>query len=126
MSEPMFKEDAEIAEPTPVWLLNDAVAFIRQIEPKLKTEAHYFCGLCGGVLRNGMSHKDLDIILIPLNGDTEADEAKAKEIIAGLADAVCDVPQLREMTEYNNQKVAPLSFWRVVVDGKDVDFIFQS
>lgn len=61
--------------------LEGALEFIRTIEPRIKDEAHCFLGLCGGVLRTGKSEKDLDLILIPMNGSVRPDTFKALAIL---------------------------------------------
>lgn len=63
------------------WTLEEALTEIRKVEPHLKQTYGCFLGLCGGVLRNGSSNKDLDIILIPLNGDLLPDMSGAKKFL---------------------------------------------
>jgi hypothetical protein len=47
------------------WDLNDAIDFIRSLEPKLAEQCEAHCGLIGGVLNKGTSEKDLDIVVYP-------------------------------------------------------------
>ncbi len=107
-------EGCEIA----VWEIAEALNFIRMVEPEVKAEANCFLGLCGGVLRSGMSEKDLDIIIIPLNGNEVPSVGLAVEIIG----RHCDGP-LRKLTvsKYNGQLHTPLTFWRGYYQGKAID-----
>lgn len=49
------------------WNLSDALDLIREIQPLIR-EVNYHITLGGGVLNEGMSEKDLDLFIIPLNG----------------------------------------------------------
>lgn len=62
-----------------IWKIEDALTLIREVEPGLKEHYNCFLGLCGGVLRKGHSTKDLDLILIPMNGDHKPDLDGAKK-----------------------------------------------
>jgi hypothetical protein len=55
------------------WTLETALSLIREVDPTLRERYSCFLGLCGGVLIKGASDKDLDLILIPLNGNQKAE-----------------------------------------------------
>lgn len=90
------------------WAIEDALKVIRELEPDVKSKASCFLGLCGGVLRNGHSHKDLDIIVIPMNGDVEPDTRKALELISKSFGVEF---VYSKSAIYNGQKYVPLDFY---------------
>lgn len=50
------------------WTLVEGVLFMQGLQPLLK-ECGYHALLGGGVLNTGSSQKDLDVFLVPLNGE---------------------------------------------------------
>lgn len=48
----------------PLWTLEEAIDLCRKIENELE-EYGYHCALTGGVLYNGSSTKDVDIMIYP-------------------------------------------------------------
>lgn len=48
------------------WSLSDALDLIRTIQPRLH-ERNWHVALAGGVLNNGSSMKDLDLVFLPFN-----------------------------------------------------------
>lgn len=46
------------------WTLDEAVTLVREIEPWFKQQG-FHVGLTGGVLYNGLSFKDVDLIVYP-------------------------------------------------------------
>lgn len=54
------------------WDLNDALEFIRALEPMLDLHCEAHCGLIGGVLKKGTSQKDLDLVIYPHKKDHKA------------------------------------------------------
>ena len=49
-----------------MWTLNEALEYIRAVQPEFK-KFNYHIGLCGSVLNNGESAKDLDIVVMDMN-----------------------------------------------------------
>lgn len=56
------------------WTLDEAVTLVREIEPQLKDYGLH-CGITGGVLFNGCSLKDVDLIIYPNKSTTTNYEA---------------------------------------------------
>lgn len=54
----------------PVWVLDDAVAFVREIQPALHA-LRWHVALGGGVLNKGESGKDADLYVLPFNDDAD-------------------------------------------------------
>lgn len=50
----------------PVWTLQEAIEFIRKLDPMLRLVG-YTTALTGSILYRGFSHKDLDIMVYPLS-----------------------------------------------------------
>ena len=113
--------------PTP-WTLDEALAFIRGAEPEVRKRANCFLGLCGGVLRKGSSDKDLDLIIIPLNGMVAADvdEAIAALSAYGLTLQSNGIEFRRnDSALYNGQTHIPLQFFTGYFNNKRIDVCFQ-
>lgn len=56
-----------------LWTLDQALEFIRKLQPLTRLYGYHLC-VGGGVLNTGMSDKDLDLYLLPLdNQPTLAD-----------------------------------------------------
>jgi hypothetical protein len=47
------------------WTLEEALHLIRLIQPKVMRDANYYLALAGGVLNNGSSENDLDLVAVP-------------------------------------------------------------
>jgi len=62
-----------------VWTFSDALKEIRAIDPLIRERYKCFLALTGGVLVKGDSFKDLDLVLLPMNGDTCPDLEGAKQ-----------------------------------------------
>jgi hypothetical protein len=90
------------------WTLETALEFIRNVEPVVRRDAYCCLGLLGGVLRKGESDKDLDIIIIPMNGKNPPDVVLARMIIAEKFGA--EFTELNA-AEYNKQEIIPLQFF---------------
>lgn len=93
----------------PLWTLESALKLIRSVEPTLKENHHCFLALCGGVLRKGESDKDLDLILVPMNGDVQPDLDGAKKYL----DSIWGKREHEGITGFD-QTYLPLNFsqWR--------------
>ncbi len=50
-----------------MWGINDALALVRELQPKLHLRK-YHVAMGGGVLNKGYSEKDLDLYIFPFNG----------------------------------------------------------
>lgn len=61
-----------------VWSLDESLQFIRGLAHGAR-KFHYDLALGGGVLRNGYSVNDLDVICCPANWQPEYDTCKAKD-----------------------------------------------
>lgn len=117
--------DQEIAlDETIHWKLDAALDFLRIVEPLVKLEAACCLGLAGGVLRNGYSVKDLDIIVIPMNGNKIPDTKLAVQLINTAFDG-----ELYELniSKYKKQTYGPLNFTMLKnKSGKRIDVIVQA
>lgn len=103
------------------WSLVDAIQLINNIDGPLRRSANCFPGLCGGVLRNGYSRKDLDIVILPLNGDKVPSRRDAMLAIEQTLNVSL---KYNNAAEYKNQGVIPLEFWSANIGSRRVDFIF--
>lgn len=55
-----------------IWSLDRALSFIRGIQPQCE-ENGYYIALAGGVLNNGESYNDLDLVLMPKTDESSID-----------------------------------------------------
>ena len=51
-------------QPRPLWTATEAIAFVNELENEF-SNVGWHCALTGGVLFNGSSDKDLDIVVYP-------------------------------------------------------------
>lgn len=107
------------------WTIQEAVALIAFLEPDLRRESNHFLGICGGVARSGKSEKDLDLIVIPMNGDTQPSVEKAILCISKKLENKDHILKL-DVAAFNKQKFVPLDFYAANIGGKRVEFIFQN
>jgi len=61
-------EKVELKPKPVVWNLHDALEFVREIQPEIRSLG-FHVALAGGVPNKGYSHKDLDLVFIPLTND---------------------------------------------------------
>jgi hypothetical protein len=104
------------------WTIDEALNLIREIEPEVKRSSFCFLALCGGVLRNGKSEKDLDIFIIPMNSDSAADVVGAIALIGSRLGV-----EFRQMNaaKYNGQKFIPIQFYGAEWNEKRIELITQ-
>ena len=51
------------------WDLDSALSLVREMRPKIMT-AGWYLALAGGVLNNGQSTRDLDLVAVPMSHDS--------------------------------------------------------
>ena len=54
-----------------MWNIDEAIIFIRQYQQSFR-QFNYHIGLIGSVLNDGISIKDLDIVVLPMSNGKEA------------------------------------------------------
>lgn len=69
----------------PEWTLDSALSWIRERQPAVMA-AGWYMALAGGVLNNGSSRKDLDLVLMPRTSNSRREQL----ILLGLGDGVAN------------------------------------
>ena len=106
-----------------MWTIESALELIRTIEPQARERFHCFIGLCGGVVRNGSSDKDLDLMLIPMNGD---ETPHPRGLVLFLGELLKVEFKTVNSMHYNRQKITPLAFYGAALeDGRRIELIIQ-
>jgi predicted nucleotidyltransferase len=96
------------------WTMDEALSAIRSLE-RTANKYGLHLGLTGGVLYNGQSEKDLDVVVYPRKTCEPHDAC-------GFRAAISQQWSMRTNYHENDTK----EVWKGVVDGKIIDFFFLS
>lgn len=102
----------------PLWTLEEAIDLCRKIENELE-EYGYHCALTGGVLYNGSSTKDVDIMIYPHSEKTYNFES-AVEVLT----KYCNVSDIKKIIDDDDKYPDCKDIRYARYNGKRVDLFF--
>lgn len=108
---------------TPVWELADALPLLGTMN-KARTKIGWFFALGGSVLYKGFSHKDLDVVCIPMNGGNYS-PAKLFDFLEDDMgfDLILDAEMQRQNWDRYNGNVDTKNVLVYSLGGKRIDII---
>lgn len=108
------------------WTFDLALEFLRDLDGAAK-EAGYGVALTGGVLRNGASAKDLDVIVYPLDSSVRDEQRlKAQFVAFGLTQTRTSEEVQAGWRKQGSADLKRVEEWRWRYGGRRVDVFFLS